>query len=95
MIGPRRFFPSTSSLLALEAVDRLGSASAAAEELSAEGISVTVADARFAKPLDRDMILQLAADHEALITIEEEINARNSALAQQDHDEEGDIVDLT
>ena len=34
MIGPRRFFPSTSSLLALEAVDRLGSASAAAEELS-------------------------------------------------------------
>ncbi|KIC06633.1 hypothetical protein RA19_25310, partial [Leisingera sp. ANG-M1] len=31
----------------------------------------TIADARFAKPLDRDLILQLAADHEALITIEE------------------------
>ena len=43
----------------------------AAEALEARGISPTVADARFAKPLDRDLILQLAADHEALITIEE------------------------
>ena len=43
----------------------------ACEALSARGITPTVADARFAKPLDRDLILQLAADHEALITIEE------------------------
>ena len=43
----------------------------AAEALSAKGITPTIADARFAKPLDREMILQLAADHEALITIEE------------------------
>ena len=37
----------------------------------ARGITPTIADARFAKPLDRDLILGLATDHEALITIEE------------------------
>jgi len=43
----------------------------AAEALTARGLPPTVADARFAKPLDRDLILQLARHHEALITIEE------------------------
>ena len=43
----------------------------AAENLAAKGITPTIADARFAKPLDRDLILLLAADHEVLITIEE------------------------
>ena len=43
----------------------------AAELLSAAGLSPTVADARFSKPLDRDLILNLARNHEALITIEE------------------------
>jgi 1-deoxy-D-xylulose-5-phosphate synthase len=43
----------------------------AADLLAARGLSATVADARFAKPLDEDMILRLARDHEALITIEE------------------------
>ncbi len=50
---------------------RLKEALDAAEALAARGISPTVADARFAKPLDRDLILELAARHEALITIEE------------------------
>ena len=49
----------------------MGEVRAAAESLAARGITPTIADARFAKPLDRDMILALAADHEALITIEE------------------------
>jgi 1-deoxy-D-xylulose-5-phosphate synthase len=44
---------------------------AACEALAARGITPTIADARFAKPLDREMILKLAADHEALITVEE------------------------
>jgi 1-deoxy-D-xylulose-5-phosphate synthase len=39
--------------------------------LSNKGISPTIADARFAKPLDRDLIIGLARDHEVLITIEE------------------------
>ena len=43
----------------------------AAEELDAMGLSTTVADARFAKPLDHDLIRRLAANHEALITLEE------------------------
>ncbi len=50
---------------------RLGEVLKAADALTARGIAPTVADARFAKPLDRDMILQLAATHEALITVEE------------------------
>ena len=43
----------------------------AAEALAAEGISLTVADARFAKPLDTDLIAQLAKHHSALITVEQ------------------------
>ena len=50
---------------------RLGEVRRAAEALSAKGITPTIADARFAKPLDREMILSLAAGHDALITIEE------------------------
>ncbi len=50
---------------------RLAEAEKAAEALVAKGIEPTVADARFAKPLDREMILKLAAEHEVLITLEE------------------------
>ncbi len=50
---------------------RLGEALKAAEELNAQGVSVTVADARFAKPLDEEMLLRLAASHDVLITLEE------------------------
>ena len=50
---------------------RLAECLAAAESLAARGISPTVADARFAKPLDHELIRTLAAEHAALITIEE------------------------
>jgi 1-deoxy-D-xylulose-5-phosphate synthase len=50
---------------------RLSDALVAAEELAAEGLEITVADARFAKPLDEGMIRDLAATHEVMITIEE------------------------
>jgi 1-deoxy-D-xylulose-5-phosphate synthase len=50
---------------------RLAEAMKAAEDLTARGHSTTVADARFAKPLDRELILKLAANHELLITIED------------------------
>src|SRR6185295_7204775 len=50
---------------------RLGEALRAADMLAARGLSATVADARFAKPLDLDLILRLAREHEALITVEE------------------------
>ena len=50
---------------------RLGEALKAADELAALGLSTTVADARFAKPLDVDLLLRLAREHEVLVTIEE------------------------
>jgi 1-deoxy-D-xylulose-5-phosphate synthase len=50
---------------------RLAEALKAAEELEARGLSTSVADARFAKPLDEALVLRLAREHEVLITIEE------------------------
>lgn len=50
---------------------RMGECLKAADELDAAGLSTTVADARFAKPLDMDMIRRLAREHEVLVTIEE------------------------
>ncbi|MCL6229418.1 1-deoxy-D-xylulose-5-phosphate synthase [Bartonella bilalgolemii] len=50
---------------------RLSEVLVAADELVAEGLSTTVADARFAKPLDKDLMRRLAREHEVLVTIEE------------------------
>jgi 1-deoxy-D-xylulose-5-phosphate synthase len=50
---------------------RLADCLKAADELGSLGLSTTVADARFAKPLDTDLLLRLAREHEVLITIEE------------------------
>ncbi len=50
---------------------RLGESLKAAEDLTAKGYSTSVADARFCKPLDEDMICRLARGHKVLITIEE------------------------
>jgi len=50
---------------------RLHECLSAAEQLNAMGLSTTVADARFAKPLDKDLVKQLAAHHEVFITVEE------------------------
>jgi len=50
---------------------RLGECLKAADELAALGLSTTVADARFAKPLDVDLLLRLAREHEVLVTVEE------------------------
>ena len=50
---------------------RLAECLKAADALSARGLSTTVADARFAKPLDVDLLLRLAREHEVLLTIEE------------------------
>ena len=70
-IGKGRMIREGAQVAILSFGTRLGEVLAACEALEAKGISPTVADARFAKPLDRDLILQLAADHDALITIEE------------------------
>ncbi len=70
-IGKGRLIQKGSRVALLSFGTRLGEVMKAAEALSARGVTPTVADARFAKPLDEEMILSLAADHEALITIEE------------------------
>ncbi|MCX7646383.1 MAG: 1-deoxy-D-xylulose-5-phosphate synthase [Rhodobacteraceae bacterium] len=70
-IGRGRLIAEGSRVAILSLGTRLGEAMKAAESLAAKGIRPTVADARFARPLDRDLILRLAAGHEALITIEE------------------------
>ncbi|CTQ32516.1 1-deoxy-D-xylulose-5-phosphate synthase [Jannaschia rubra] len=70
-IGRGRMIHAGERVAILSFGARLAEVEAARERLRARGIDPTVADARFAKPLDRELILALARDHEALITVEE------------------------
>ncbi len=70
-IGKGRIMREGSRVAILSFGARLAQALRAADELDALGYSTTVADARFAKPLDSELILALARDHECLLTIEE------------------------
>ncbi|MEP3846819.1 MAG: 1-deoxy-D-xylulose-5-phosphate synthase [Paracoccaceae bacterium] len=70
-IGKGRLIQDGKRVAILSFGTRLSEVQKAAENLAAKGITPTIADARFAKPLDQDLILKLAADHDALITIEE------------------------
>jgi 1-deoxy-D-xylulose-5-phosphate synthase len=70
-IGKGRVLREGSRVALLSFGARLGECLKAADELAARGLSTTVADARFAKPLDLELIERLARDHEALITVEE------------------------
>ena len=70
-IGRGRIMREGTTVALLSLGTRLGDALIAADQLAAMGLSTTVADARFAKPLDIDLINRLAREHEVLITIEE------------------------
>ncbi|MBD9371278.1 1-deoxy-D-xylulose-5-phosphate synthase [Rhizobium sp. ARZ01] len=70
-IGKGRIVKQGSKVALLSFGTRLSECLLAAEDLDAAGLSTTVADARFAKPLDHDLIRQLARHHEVLVTIEE------------------------
>jgi 1-deoxy-D-xylulose-5-phosphate synthase len=70
-IGRGRVVREGTKIALLSLGTRLQECTQAAEELEAMGLSTTVADARFAKPLDRDLVLRLAREHEALVTVEE------------------------
>jgi 1-deoxy-D-xylulose-5-phosphate synthase len=70
-IGKGRILREGTAVAILSLGTRLGDALKAADQLAAMGLSTTVADARFMKPLDRDLIARLAKEHEVLITIEE------------------------
>lgn len=70
-IGKGRIVKEGTRIALLSYGTRLGEALIAAEQLDTLGLSTTVADARFAKPLDTDLVNRLADEHEVLITIEE------------------------
>jgi 1-deoxy-D-xylulose-5-phosphate synthase len=70
-IGKGRIVREGSKIALFSFGARLGECLKAADELATYGLSTTVADARFAKPLDVDLLLRLAREHEVLLTIEE------------------------
>jgi 1-deoxy-D-xylulose-5-phosphate synthase len=70
-LGKGRILREGTTIAILSLGAHLKESLAAADELSAHGLSTTVADARFAKPLDEDLVRRLAREHEVLITIEE------------------------
>jgi 1-deoxy-D-xylulose-5-phosphate synthase len=70
-IGKGRIVREGKNVALLSFGTRLAECEKAADELAAHGLSATIADARFMKPLDEEMILKLARDHEILITVEE------------------------
>jgi 1-deoxy-D-xylulose-5-phosphate synthase len=70
-IGKGRIVREGSAVALLSLGTRLSECLKAADSLAAQGLSTTVADARFAKPLDQELLLQLARDHEVLVTVEE------------------------
>ncbi len=70
-LGKGRILREGSAVALLSLGARLGEVLRAADQLASFGLSATVADARFAKPLDADLVRQLARHHEVLVTIEE------------------------
>jgi 1-deoxy-D-xylulose-5-phosphate synthase len=70
-IGKGRIVRQGSKIALLSLGTRLAECLKAADQLAADGLSTTVADARFAKPLDGEMIRELATNHEVLVTVEE------------------------
>jgi 1-deoxy-D-xylulose-5-phosphate synthase len=70
-IGKGRIISEGNKVALLSFGTRLSECMKAAEDLNSRGLSTTVADARFCKPLDGDLVTRLAREHEVLITIEE------------------------
>ena len=82
-IGKGRIVNEGSKVAILSFGARLQEVIKAADLLSRRGINPTIADARFAKPLDKEMILDLVSNHEALITIEEGVVGGFGSHVQQ------------
>jgi 1-deoxy-D-xylulose-5-phosphate synthase len=70
-IGKGRIVREGTAVALLSFGSRLGDCLKAADQLASHGLSTTVADARFAKPLDVEIVLRLAREHDVLVTIEE------------------------
>ena len=92
-IGKGRILHHGSDVAILSLGSRLSDALEAASDLKRLGFSVTVADARFAKPLDRNLVHGLARDHEVLITIEEGASGGFGAMVLQELADSGLLDD--
>jgi 1-deoxy-D-xylulose-5-phosphate synthase len=90
-IGKGRMIREGSKIALLTLGTRLQEALKAADELARLGLSASVADARFAKPIDTDLIDQLAAHHDVLITLEEGSSGGFGALVLNHLNETGAI----
>jgi 1-deoxy-D-xylulose-5-phosphate synthase len=88
-IGRGRIVKCGRDVALLSLGTRLADALVAAERLEQAGFSVTVADARFAKPIDRALVHELAGSHDLLITIEEGSSGGFGAMVMQELSEEG------
>jgi 1-deoxy-D-xylulose-5-phosphate synthase len=82
-IGKGRILREGSAVALLSFGARLPECLAAADQLAGFGLPTTVADARFAKPLDMDLLRQLAANHEVLLTVEEGSSGGFGAMVLQ------------
>ena len=82
-IGKGRILRQGNTVALLSYGTRLQEALKAADQLAALGLSTTVADARFAKPLDEELVLQLANNHEVMLTLEEGSSCGFGALVLQ------------
>jgi len=88
-IGRGRIIRRGRDIALLSLGTRLAEATASADRLEEAGFSVTVADARFAKPIDRALVQELARSHDLLITIEEGSSGGFGALVMQELSDEG------
>ncbi len=88
-VGLGRIVREGSRIALVSLGGRLGEALAAADRIAERGHSVTVADARFAKPVDRDLMLRLARSHEVVVTIEEGARGGFGAHVLHLYSEEG------
>ncbi len=88
-IGKGRIVQEGSDIALLSFGAHLGECRKAAEIMEAQGIDVTIADARFAKPLDRDLIRQLVSNHRAVITVEQGSQGGFGAMVLHDLANEG------
>ena len=88
-IGKGRVLQEGSDVAILSFGAHLGESRKAVEKLEAQGLSVTLADARFAKPLDRDLLHRLARTHQALVTVEQGARGGFGAMVLHDLAQEG------
>ncbi len=88
-IGKGRIVQEGTDIALLSFGAHLAECQKAAEQMAAQGVSVTIADARFAKPLDRDLIRQLLRHHKAIVTVEQGARGGFGAMVLHDLTNDG------